>query len=107
MLSGIKPHSHVITHTLFLQESEEEGEESRHDSDDEFLDDGLGQPNGDQDDYDEEIENEMHYNQTYGHYNPTNTCPECGDEIGLTEQMCAYCVRKAFRGAGAPAGMYH
>lgn len=62
---------------------------------------GLGQPNGDMDDTwndDEAAEDELHYN-------PSNYCMECGEEVGPTEQLCLYCTRKAFRGGGS--GLHH
>lgn len=85
-----------------------QGEESRRESDDEFLDDdedGAGDPpglhyqNGDQDDNfadDEDIENQL---PRYAN------CSECGDQIEWSQQMCIFCTHVALRGAGAPLGM--
>lgn len=85
-----------------------QGEESRRESDDEFLDDdedGAADPqdlylqNGDQDDSfadDEEIENDMPH---------VAYCSQCGDQIEWTQQMCLFCTHTAMRGAGAPLGM--
>ena len=100
----------------------QEGEEERRESDDDFLDDGeevaeddppdlyynpqaIGQQNGDQDDHwDDDYAAEEEYERDF---EPMNTCMECGEEVGATEQMCYYCTRKSFRRAGAPSGFYH